>query len=242
MENRRPRFSIIYLNYNRIDLAKARVQEARRYLYAHKDAEIIWVDNGSVDGDHLALFNEEAEAFENVRSLRISENRGFGYGFNAAVNHSTGEVIVLISNDVEVKGDFLAAAGDAIYDFCARGFLVCHKAHLGNTGWNTFNGEVFPYAAGHFLAMARGNWDYIGGFDELYYPYDYEDIDLSTAFRRIPSIQVAPDARIKSMEMLPIVHAGGQTIGFTPERYEHTVRMRALFADKWGVLNVPERP
>lgn len=241
MENR-PRFSLVFLNYNRLDLAKKRVAEARRYLYGSEDAEIVWVDNGSDDRNHSLLFDSEAEEFPNVRSCRISENIGFGWGFNRAVAKTLGEVIVLISNDVEIQGDFLRVAGDSIYDHCTRGFLVCHQAHLGNTGWNTFGGRTFPYAAGHFLAIARRYWDAIGGFDERFGPYDYEDIDLSTAFLQIKSIQVDPAARIKSMEMLPLFHASGQTIGYTPERREQTIKMRALFAEKWGVPNTPERP
>jgi hypothetical protein len=33
-----------------------------------------------------------------------------------------------------------------------------------------------------------------------------------------------------------------QTVGYSPERYEQTVRMRALFAAKHGLENRPERP
>lgn len=236
------RFSLIFLNYNRLDLAQQRVAEARRYLYGNEDAEIIWVDNGSDSLDCSRLFDKEGAEFENVRSLGITPNRGFGRGFNSAVELSQGEVVVLNSNDVEIKGDFLRMAGDSIYEFCIRGFLVCHKAHLNSTGWNQFGDTVFPYAEGYFLAMAKKFWDIIGGFDPIFHPYDYEDIDLSSEFRKIESIQVNPDARIKSMEMLPIAHAAASTIGYTKERFEHTVKMRALFAEKWHVPNEPERP
>jgi GT2 family glycosyltransferase len=179
-----------------------------------------------VTGDGLDLMG--------VTKAGVSENIGFGQGFNMAVHGSCGEIIHLLSNDVQVRGDFIAPVEESLY-LVPRAVvgqtLVANKA-----GWNEFGGDLpITYLSGHYLAMRRETWDAIGGFDDRYHPYDYEDMDLSmTAMKQGRALLSTP--------VLPLIHQVAGTIGYTPERFEHTVKMRKLFAEKWGFENIPERP
>jgi len=105
-----------------------------------------------------------------------------------------------------------------------------------NAGWNQFSDITIEYLMGHYLAMAREVWDALDGFDtETFHPNDYEDMDLSHRARQAGfSLIAIPD--------LPIEHLVAGTIGYNPARYEHTVQMRAAFAEKWGLQNIPIRP
>jgi GT2 family glycosyltransferase len=84
--------------------------------------------------------------------------------------------------------------------------------------------------------MYRTAWDILGGFDKRFTPHDYEDVDLGMRIGK------SNDFSLILRDDLPLRHNPASTIGYTDERFEHTVKMRALFAEKWGLSNEPERP
>jgi hypothetical protein len=167
---------------------------------------------------------------------RSEENLGFGPAFNRAASRSRGKILVLLSNDVKILGNFIRPLPDLVGRVGLKYTVICHQQIDYGAGWNVFGAEKITYPAGYFLAMEREAWKRLGGFDERFVPHDYEDVDLG--------MKIMKDANIdlKAASFLPLQHMVAQTIGFNSERYENTVKMRALFAEKWGLINDPERP
>jgi len=165
--------------------------------------------------------------------MRIPDNVGFGPGFNRVVAESKGELIILLSDDVRIYGDFLSIIEELHQ---ASPMAIIGKRVIDfDSGWNRFgNHPPIAYVEGFLLAMAKAIWLTLGGFDERFTPCDMEDIDLGMGAQKrgIPLIE-AP---------LPVEHLIAGTIGYSPERFAHTVNMRRLFAEKWGLENVPEVP
>ena len=181
-----------------------------------EDAEVdggleFWVDSG--------LFP--------ITVLRNESNIGFTLsairGLHAACQGEDDDVVFLISSDVRFGGRFIDMASQIAL---SQKSLVGQRLLFGDTGWNNFDGRIFPYLEGFFLACTSYGWSDLEYFDPNYAPYDFEDVDLST------------NAVSKSYKLIPlnnpsIKHEGAQTIGYTPERKEITERNREYFRRKW---------
>lgn len=237
--NENPRYSICILTYKKVELINARLSELMRLYQNRPDVEILICDNGSDNPGLRAslaactLHHLGLKDSWHFRTMRIPENVGFGPGFNRTVAESKGELVILLSDDVRVYGDFLSVIER--FHQAAPTAIIGKRVINFNSGWNRFgNHPPITYIDGFLLAMARSIWETLGGFDERFAPCDYEDLDLGMKAqqRNIPLIE-AP---------LPVEHLIAGTIGYTPERFAQTVNMRKLFADKWGLANEPEIP
>ena len=163
-----------------------------------------------------------------VTVINNEENVGFTLSSNIGLRHATqtanpDDCIFLISSDVRVGAKFLDGASQIL---TSQKSLVGHRLLTGNTGWNTFDGKVFPYLEGYFLACTAYGWADLGYFDNNYAPHDFEDVDIST------------NAASLGYKLIPlnnpmITHLGGRSIGFGREREAVTERNSQYFKWKW---------
>lgn len=231
-----PKISVILLSYNRTDLLSARLKELQRWYAKRADIQILVVDNGSPGISSSSITQPYQMSADNgwfFSVHRIPENVGFGPGMNKGVKEARGEIVCLLSDDVQIYGDFIMAVNSRLQAF-PEGIIAAELVDW-PAGWNQFGATpTFSWIQGFFMAMRKETFDKIGGFDERFAPYDMEDVDFSYRAHKlnIPLIITA----------LPIKHLVASTIGYSDERYDHTCRMRALFAEKWNLPNEPERP
>ncbi len=163
------------------------------------DAELVIADDGSTDGTAEWLNVHVPQA----KVVRRETNGGFSRACNAAIRESSGDVLVLLNNDVEVEPGFLAPllraldADPQVFAVNSR-ILLPSQAMLDEgekTGW--FHNGIFYvdcrrdparrstataptlYATACAAAYRRAMVEQLGGFDELYSPCYWEDIDLS---------------------------------------------------------------
>lgn len=234
-----PKVSLIVLTYNHLPLVTARYAELAVQYARRPDVEMIVFDNGSED-DGIARLAREWQAYQHkqawsFRFVRHTPNVGFGPGFNMAVAASQGETIYLISNDVRIFGDFVGQAEPVFQTF--PNALVAKEIIRQPAGWNEFGATLVHYPAGYILATRRQTWDGLGGFDEDFVPAAFEDVDLGYRFSK------AYGQNMLFAVPMPVSHEHpGTTVPYTPERYEHSVAMKALFASKHGLANTPARP
>lgn len=213
--------SIITPVWNRIDLTASFITQNQR-LYQGKDVEFVIINNGSTDGTYFYL--ETAEANWNQLSvIHNDRNRGFGPANNQGVKAAKHDKILLVNNDIIVRGDYAKIMAEAIQDNCIYGAqLFSH-----NTGWNVFDGQIIPYLAGWCLGMTKATFEALGGFDERYIPGDYEDLDLCyTATKQGIALHQID---------VPLAHMFEQTAATQLEnRRAMTLRHQKLFMEKWG--------
>jgi GT2 family glycosyltransferase len=87
-----------------------------------------------------------------------------------------------------------------------------------------------PYLCGAALAIRRGDFERLGGFDERLAPYFWEDVDLSIRTRgRVGATAVACGATV--------VHRHGATIRSEPERERRAVYERNRLLVSWRHLH-----
>lgn len=161
------------------------------------DHEIIVVDNHSTD-DSVSFIKSN---FPQVKVLELDRNRGFAGGCNAGAMASKNNIIVFLNNDMIVERGFLRPLLDAFNEtvfavsaqiyfwdaekrreetgqtrgFLRLGFLQVVHDEPGNTD------RVRPilYAGGGSSAFDKKKFLALGGFDQLYQPFYWEDTDIS---------------------------------------------------------------
>jgi GT2 family glycosyltransferase len=154
------------------------------------------IDNDSSD-DSVAWL---VRSWPEVGVMRTS-NRGL-VSFNEAVRRVNEPVVMLLNNDVKLGAacvDQLALAFERHADCFIAGPLcwtfdgryegtlsdLCFRRGLVHTQLNARGSEVCSNAAKHtasvgaVLAVSRDKFLALGGFDSLYLPGRYEDLDLS---------------------------------------------------------------
>lgn len=212
--------SIIIPTYNHWELTSQLVYDLLRV--STYPTEILIVDNGSQEPAPIEL-----SEWRTVHILSIEENIGFLMACNTGVEVADGDLIHLISNDVRVHKDVVRFVAGLISGNPNQ--LIGGVLRNYDTGWNTFNGRVYPYLEGWYLAFTKQVWNDLGGFDPRYAPYDFEDVDLSTTALTKPyDLYQMPEGYLE--------HIGAQTIGYNPEREAITRQHQELFREKWTAV------
>lgn len=196
------KLSVIILNYNVryfLEVCLKSVQAA----IEHIDAEIIVVDNNSLD-DSCKMVKD---LFPSVKLIENKENSGFSKGNNIGVAKAKGEYLCILNPDTVVSEDTflkllsfaesktnLGIVGCQLIDGVGK-FLpeskrnipspkIALKKMLGNAKHYYANnieadskGKV-DVLVGAFMVLKKEVYDAVAGFDEDYFMYG-EDIDLS---------------------------------------------------------------
>ena len=185
--------SIVIPNFNGAKLLEKNLPKVLEAvsLYKKGKAEIIVVDDASTDNS-LDLVKDK-----NVVVLKNERNLGFSSTVNNGVRKARGDIIILLNTDVYPQNNFLepllkhfedesvfavgcldkSVEGDKVVErgrglgVWKRGFLIHRRGEVDKT--NTL------WVSGGSGAFRKSIWDKLGGFNELYNPFYYEDIDLS---------------------------------------------------------------
>jgi GT2 family glycosyltransferase len=193
------------------------------YTNCSKADEVLVVNNGSTDLECTTGMDWWVQSkMLPIEEVKIEKNVGFLRAANIGVREAKGDVVILISNDVRVQCDLVDIVSKSVNDKTIVGGVLYDRS----TGWNEFNGKVFPYLEGWLLAFTKQAWDDIGGFDRLYEPCDFEDVDFSTT-------AIRKGYTLVGLSNPNLYHMGGQTLGYNPEREKLTKINQQKFKDKW---------
>jgi GT2 family glycosyltransferase len=216
-------FSFVIPTYNRYDLVHQTLFDI--YKHCSQVDEVIVMDDASPEEMSDGLNWWMTNKMLNVRHIRMKENKGFLKTSNAGLKLAMGDVVCLLSNDVRIHYDISKIAHGILTDEFPKS-LIGGRLIWWDSGWNTFNGTVYPYIEGWLLCMTKEGWKDVGYFDERFAPYDYEDVDLSTS------------AVEKGYTLLPLEerytqHIGAQSIQYGSEREAQTQLNGKKFEAKW---------
>ena len=209
------RVTVVVLSWNGTEETLACLRSLSEATYPALSAVV--VDNDSHDDVKSAV----ADAFPDVRVIRLEENRGFSGGVNAGLEAALADGadhVLLLNNDATVDPGFLeplvAAASQAGVGAVSSQILHSDPPHLvwyagaaydprrGHQGRHEHYGEprlpasAPPYptdrACGGAMLVTRAAADQVGGLDDDLFAYA-EDVDWSMRARAAGlSILVVP--------------------------------------------------
>lgn len=221
------KFSIVVPCYRHPQLASQILMDIYQNCTAD---EVIIVDDFSNDEETKKVYEfwqRLGEAFP-LKVLYLPENVGFVKASNAGLKEATGDIVALISSDVRIYKDLKKFSLEIIKPPFEK-ILLGGRLLDYDTGWNNFDGNIYPYIEGWALITTRMGWTMLGYFDEQFAPHDFEDVDLSTtALSMGCKLKAFPPWHGEVME-----HMVAQSIGYTDERRAITETHRELFKQKW---------
>lgn len=209
-------------------------------------ASCIVVVDDSGDGTVAAKLTGE---FLQVKWIIHEQNLGFGASASECVYHCPADVVILLNDDVELRTDPMPHVQNIFHDesLFAATFQSVLKSGRFREGAKRLvwpmgfprvlhnpadqlppvNGYVpSAYAVGGHAAFHRQRFMELGGFDPLFAPFYWEDVDLSERARRA-------GWRIAYLPECQVVHEGTSAIRSRHDAEylrEITLRNRLLFA------------
>ncbi len=184
--------TIIIPNYNGEEVLKSNLPKVIDASY-NKVFEIIIVDDASTDKS-VEIIKQQ---FPQIKLIEKLKNEGFSSTVNVGVKNASTKLVCLLNSDVIPNENFLEntlsyfddqdTAAVGMVDISdddkthGRGKFIFHKGFLlhnrfdredlaiesGITGWVSGGSGVF----------SKKIWDDLGGLDEIYNPFYFEDVD-----------------------------------------------------------------
>lgn len=184
------RISVVIPNYNGRKLLERNLPKV---LEAVKNAEVIIVDDASTDDSCKVI----QKSFPQVKLIERHKNEGFAASVNIGVKHARDELILLLNTDVYPEKNFLDSLMPHFRD--EKVFGAGCLQYSGEGKGQTIHGRGIGKFDRGFLIHAPGAtdkkntlwvfggagvfrksiWEKLGGMNEAYSPFYWEDLDLS---------------------------------------------------------------
>jgi N-acetylglucosaminyl-diphospho-decaprenol L-rhamnosyltransferase len=240
-----PSIDVVVPVYDHYELTRACLEHLARQTAPHR---VIVVDDGSTDGTPQRLRADWPE----VSVVSLGGNQGFSKACNRGVCEGSGEIVVLLNNDVDCRPDLLERLTSPLEDQAVGSVAALMLQpggdridSIGLTADVTLAG--FPRQQGKSLACARDAspalagpagtaaayrrtaWEEVGGLDETIFAY-MEDLDLALRLR------IAGWRSVAAYDAVGI-HLGSATYGHrSPEQRRHGGFARGYLLRRYGVL------
>lgn len=196
--------SVIIPNYNGEDLLVKNLPYVLDALsdYKNRKAEILIADDCSTDKSREVINKFKKTAENRGISTKVILNnekklRGFSKNVNRAIKEASGDILILLNTDVAPYKNFINPLISHFSDIdvfavgCMDESYENGKKILRGRGVGNFKRGFLMHARGEVNrddslwvsggsgAFRKSIWDQIGGFDDIYDPFYWEDIDLS---------------------------------------------------------------
>lgn len=196
-----PTVSIVIPAYNCRDLLRANVPPLLEATRNRKDLEVIIVSDGSVDGTSEFVSTH----FPEIALVALRSNHGAARARNAGVAAAIGKIVYFLDSDTRVREGFLDPVIEGFSDPAV--FAVGSREVSSQTGGKMIVPTPFfrlglfghryvvrdiprrsfptPFVPTSHAAFSREKLLTLGGFDHLFRPLYWEDVDLCyRAWRR----------------------------------------------------------
>jgi GT2 family glycosyltransferase len=177
-----------------------------------------------------------------VRVLALAENRGYGPAVNAGVAESSGDHLLILNDDVRLEVDTVSRLRRFFPDprlFAVVPAIRSPLARCGDEGgkaarWAAGLIEIEEveaqgtqptfFAVGCCFLCPRARWDDLGGYDPVFAPFLWEDVDLCYRARR------------RGLEVLHVPEVACHHEGSATLREKHTLEERERIGFRNRVL------
>lgn len=248
------RINVIIPNYNGSHLIGKNLPSVMDSLKDYPDCLVIIVDDGSKENDYQKLKSYVSELNnKNIRLIRQNKNKGFSSAVNKGALASDAELLVILNSDVSPEENFMAPVikdfenNDNLFGvgcldkseekegvvfrgrgigFWKRGFVLHKKGDIDKS-------DTFWISGGSSIISAK-LLKSLGGYDEIYNPFYWEDIDLSYRARK-----AGYDIKFENKSVVIHSHSEGSIVKhYTPEKIKR-IAYRNQFIFVWKNITDP---
>lgn len=197
--------SIVIPNYNGYVLLTRNVPHVIDVCLKQKKicSEVIIVDDASTDQSvaYLESLIHQTKGLP-IRLIKNDGNKGFSTTVNRGVSNAQEDIVVLLNTDVSPRPDFLDASLPLFSDpqlFAVafmdeskegkrtikrgRGLIQWHRGMFIHSRGEVDKHDTAWVSCGSGI-FRKSIWEKLGGLDELYNPFYWEDIDISYRARK----------------------------------------------------------
>lgn len=183
------KITIVIPNYNGASLLQKYLPSVIKYS---PNCEIIVVDDASQD-ESVKIVRKN---FKKVKIIRLAQNSGFAYSANIGVKSAKTKIVLLLNTDVAARRNYLSAALKHFKDTSIFAVALEDESHergkiipRGRGGARFTKGffehfAVIPergatlWASGGSSMISREIFLKLKGFDTVFKPFYWEDVDL----------------------------------------------------------------
>lgn len=158
--------------------------------------EILVIDDGSKDNTEKVL--KEFLSYENFRYIPLSERKGPAFCRNLGVRESNGDLIIFIDSDIFVRSDFISNHVRAHRNHTEEIVAVGPVIAISEIDQElSYKGSILDFSNAYFASgnasILRDTFIKVGGFDEVFNVYGWEDIDFGLKLKAsgVKSIKVS---------------------------------------------------
>lgn len=231
-------YSILIPSYNGLELLKKHLPDVIEH--STNLTRLIVVDNGSSDGTFEYL---TAKYPDIILCIRNEKNLFFPIAVNQGFRKAKTDLVVLLNNDVHSQKGYLAPALNhfdnenifavTLNETTSSWPMVSFKGKLNFTrGEDKSKARYSCWASGGSAIFRKSIWDKLGGFDEIYSPGYWEDIDIGyRAWKSGYTIIWEPNSRV--------VHEHESTFNKLDQRSLNLIKQRNELIFNWKNITDP---
>lgn len=183
------KISVIVTNWNGRVLLKKNLETIIKN--SPQAQEIILADDASSD-DSLIYAKSVQKKYPKLKIISHKKNLGFGANTNDAINKATGELVVLLNNDIYPSPNYISYS---LKHFKNPNVFGVGFAESGHENWARFMWKggylqhepgvtsinkvhISGWVSGGSSIVRKSLFQKMGGFDSIYKPFYSEDLDI----------------------------------------------------------------
>lgn len=245
------KISVIVTNWNGLSLLKKNLENI--IINSPEAHEIIFADDASSDSS-IEFVKKLQNKYSKLKIIEHKENLGFGENSNNAVKSATGDLVVLLNNDIYPHQDYIK---NTLKHFTDPNVFGVGFAELGHENWaRIYWGQGYlqhepglDISKTHISAWVSGGSSIIrkdlflklGGFDPIYAPFYSEDLDLGLrAWKSGYTLLWEPSAIVEHKHESTMSKFPKHSLDYVKERNRLLTVLRnftdqkLLKSNKWG--------
>lgn len=181
------RISVIITNWNGLPLLKKYLEKV--ILVSPEAEEIILADDASEDAS-VDFATNLSHKYPQLKIITHQKNHGFSRNTNHAVKKARGDLVVLLNNDINPHPAYIKNCLKHFRDpkVVGVGFAELGNENYGRLYWENGYFQIEPkysskthtssWISGGSSIIRRDFFLKLGGFDNVYEPFYFEDLDF----------------------------------------------------------------
>lgn len=216
----------------------------------NKDFQVIVVVDGDIDGSAQVIDHYIAQGILNITKIVFPENQGRVAALNAGYKAATADVLIRCDDDIEMLPDYISnhlSYHQGAQEVGVMGLVhnlypdTPHARAYGHYRDQKFREDAYTTPEEqrwHFWAancsMSRKMFQAIGGYDDRYQLYGWEDVDMGKMLAE------AGVKMILSKELEVKHHIAATTTAIKARRALYSGAARNIFVEKHGAGVLPD--